>query len=176
MRQLRVAPQITSRYGTEANKAAVDLNVYAPNGDSVHKEDAVSETEIAGVADSCCALCCCMLLRWCAASAASFLPSDRSVAAPPLPLHPTSNGAVTAEGGQGPWRACFRVSKGQVRCCAWSIAAHAAVAAAASPPINWGGSARAPCPMARPPVDPCLAGKVMCCAVHPADPPAVGHR
>jgi len=28
--------------------------------------------------------------------------------------------AVTAEGGQGPWRACFRVSKGQVRgahCC-----------------------------------------------------------
>lgn len=59
---------ITSRYGTEANKAAVDFNVYGPTGNSVHKEDAVSETEI----------------------------------------------AVTAEGGQGPWRACFRVSKGQI--------------------------------------------------------------
>lgn len=41
-------PQITSRYGTEANKAAVDFNVYGPTGNSVHKEDAVSETEIAG--------------------------------------------------------------------------------------------------------------------------------
>ncbi|KAL4854397.1 hypothetical protein ACK3TF_004907 [Chlorella vulgaris] len=39
---------ITSRYGTEANKAAVDFNVYGPTGNSVHKEDAVSETEIAG--------------------------------------------------------------------------------------------------------------------------------
>lgn len=28
---------------------------------------------------------------------------------------PTATSAVTAEGGQGPWRACFRVSKGQVR-------------------------------------------------------------
>ncbi|PSC70489.1 transmembrane emp24 domain-containing p24beta3-like [Micractinium conductrix] len=59
---------ITSRYGTEANKAAVDFNVYGPNGDSVHKEESVSETEI----------------------------------------------AVTAEGGRGPWRACYRVSKGQI--------------------------------------------------------------
>ncbi|KAL4446240.1 hypothetical protein ABPG77_003047 [Micractinium sp. CCAP 211/92] len=59
---------ITSRYGTEANKAAVDFNVYGPDGNSVHKEESVSETEI----------------------------------------------AVTAEGGQGPWRACFRVSKGQI--------------------------------------------------------------
>lgn len=59
---------ITSRYGTEANKAAVDFTVYGPDGNSVHKEDSVSETEI----------------------------------------------AVTAEGGQGPWRACFRVSKGQI--------------------------------------------------------------
>lgn len=59
---------ITSRYGTEANKAAVDFTVYGPDGNSVHKEESVSETEI----------------------------------------------AVTAEGGQGPWRACFRVSKGQI--------------------------------------------------------------
>lgn len=42
--------QITSRYGTEANKAAVDFNVYGPDGNSVHKEEGVSETEIAGAA------------------------------------------------------------------------------------------------------------------------------
>ncbi|KAI7846327.1 hypothetical protein COHA_000164 [Chlorella ohadii] len=59
---------ITSRYGTEANKAAVDFSVYGPDGKQVHHEEGVSETEI----------------------------------------------AVTAEGGQGPWKACFRVSKGQI--------------------------------------------------------------
>lgn len=53
--------QITSRYGTEANKAAVDFVVYAPDGTSVHREEAVSETEIAGV---CC--CLCVLLLVCA--------------------------------------------------------------------------------------------------------------
>lgn len=47
-RLLRLPAQITSRYGTEANKAAVDFTVYGPDGNSVHKEDSVSETEIAG--------------------------------------------------------------------------------------------------------------------------------
>lgn len=41
-------PQITSRYGTEANKAAVDFSVYGPDGKQVHHEEGVSETEIAG--------------------------------------------------------------------------------------------------------------------------------
>lgn len=41
-------PQITSRYGTEANKAAVDFTVYGPEGNQVHHEEGVSETEIAG--------------------------------------------------------------------------------------------------------------------------------
>lgn len=40
--------QITSRYGTEANKAAVDFSVYGPDGKQVHHEEGVSETEIAG--------------------------------------------------------------------------------------------------------------------------------
>ena len=39
---------ITSRYGTDSNRAAVDLVVYGPHGDVVHREHGSSETEIAG--------------------------------------------------------------------------------------------------------------------------------
>ena len=46
-------PQITSRYGTEANKAAVDFSVYGPDGKQVHHEEGVSETEIAGALEGC---------------------------------------------------------------------------------------------------------------------------
>ena len=59
---------MTSRYGTEANRAAVDLTIYGPGGETAHKEDGISDTEV----------------------------------------------AVTAIGGRGPWKACFKVSRGQI--------------------------------------------------------------
>lgn len=95
--------QITSRYGTEANKAAVDFNVYGPTGNSVHKEDAVSETEIAGKGQR--------GGPWHRMSCPTLPPACDWTA--DIMLLATTF-AVTAEGGQGPWRACFRVSKGQV--------------------------------------------------------------
>jgi hypothetical protein len=121
------APQITSRYGTEANKAAVDFNVYGPSGNSVHHEAGVSETEIAGGASGCGWLAgldvCSAASRRVSSTAGSLSLSAcqpvgctfrcfnlaAGTAPPPLPC------AVTSDGGQGPWRACFRVSKGQVR-------------------------------------------------------------
>jgi hypothetical protein len=60
--------QISSRYGTETNKAQVDWTVTSPGGALVHSEQAVSESEVE--------------------------------------LH--------AQGGQGPWKACFKVTRGQV--------------------------------------------------------------
>lgn len=59
---------ITSRYGSESSRAAVDVVIYDPAGQQIHKEDGVSETEL----------------------------------------------AVSGDGAQGPWRVCFRVSRGQI--------------------------------------------------------------
>ncbi len=39
--------QISSRYGSESNKAAVDLVVYDPEGKEIHREEGISETELA---------------------------------------------------------------------------------------------------------------------------------
>lgn len=112
----------------------MDFNVYGPDGTSVHKEESVSETEIAGTGNPCgCGLRAFLLVFVCMQALTMLVLTNA------WPCLVVAAAAVTAEGGQGPWRACFRVSKGQVQAALGSTVALCHLLQLQQPDFGMGG-------------------------------------
>ncbi|GAB4814798.1 hypothetical protein N2152v2_001844 [Parachlorella kessleri] len=115
---------ITSRYGSESNRAAVDLAIYDPAGAEIHREEGISETELAVSGEGGQVGVMSFMHRLAGASGqaagqlgalwVSHFPDHLSVSPVGSLCLPWQDGVAAGCNSLGPWRACFRVSRGQI--------------------------------------------------------------